>query len=171
MAITLTAVTTLTSSLRRCHPWECGSGPLQSIHPAWNTPPPSPWRRTGTCLLEGRLRHGRNTLNPVEVNCHGRALSHGGGTNNIVFQLTDEQHIGFVAKINGGTGQFEAVQRVETGPAFSPSRTSPLTLVTAMRCISSERWALVLHNAGCPANGPTEDAHFVGKAAPTTACG
>ena len=35
-----------------------------------------------------------------------RTLRSGGGTNNIVFQLTDEKHMGFVAKINGDTGHF-----------------------------------------------------------------
>ena len=105
--------------------------------------------------------------NPVNVKFATDApLSHGGGTNNIVFQLTDEKHMGFVAKINGATGYFEAVQRVETGPAFST-----VTDITvdprdgdAVYFIG-KMGACPATTQGCPANGPTEDAHFVGKAA------
>ena len=105
--------------------------------------------------------------NPVDVKFATDApLSHGGGTNNIVFQLTDEKHMGFVAKINGDTGHFEAVQRVETGPAFST-----VTDITvdprdgdAVYFIG-KMGACPATTQGCPANGPTEDAHFVGKAA------
>ena len=105
--------------------------------------------------------------NPVDVKFATDApLSHGGGTNNIVFELTDEQHMGFVAKINGATGNFEAVQRVETGPAFST-----VTDITVdprdgdAAYFIGKMGACPATTQGCPANGPTEDAHFVGKAA------